>query len=436
MNTKRQAPGRVPSRPGRPPAHRSPPQHGTPAPETPTHVPGSTARLVLRAGRERSVQRHHPWIFSGAVERIEGDPAAGHTVEVRTAQGGFLGWAACNPASRILGRVWDFREGVTIDAAFFEARVRQALARRDPALVNDPEGAVRLVHGEADGLPGVVADRFGDQVVVQLTTAGAWHWREAIADALAAATGCRHVHERSDADVLALEGLEPRTGTLRGDPAGALVPMVENGLRFEVDVRAGHKTGFYLDQRDNRALVRSLAAGREVLDCFCYTGGFSVSALAGGASRVTSVDSSAEALERLAAHVAANGLDAARAEVLEADVFALLRRLRDQGRSFDLIVLDPPRFAPTAAAAERAARGYKDINLWALKLLRPGGLLFSFSCSGGVSRDLFHKIVAGAAADAAVDARILRHLGAGADHPVSLAFPEGEYLKGLLCQVG
>lgn len=411
---------------------------GDPGPLTPARVPGSggVPRLVLRPDRQRSLQRRHPWIFSGAVERIEGSPSPGDTVEVRSAQGGFLAWAACSPESQIVGRVWDFHEGARIGAEFFAERVRVAVARRDRVFGAEPGHAVRLVHGEADGLPGVVVDRFAERAVVQLTTAGAWRWRDAIVDAVCAATGISSVYERSDADVLALEGLSPRVGPLRGEAPGGAVGIEENGLRLGIDIVDGHKTGFYLDQRDNRALLRDLAAEREVLDCFCYTGGFTLSALAGGAAHVTSVDSSPEALAALRRHVVANALPEARSDAVQADVFAHLRKFRDQGRRFDVIVLDPPKFAPTASAAERAARGYKDINLWAMKLLRPGGLLFTFSCSGGVSRDLFQKIVAGAAVDAGVDARILHHMSAAADHPVSLAFPEGEYLKGLLCEIG
>jgi 23S rRNA (cytosine1962-C5)-methyltransferase len=293
--------------------------------------------------------------------------------------------------------------------------------------------SVRLVHAESDGLPGVVIDRYGDTVVVQLSSAGAMHWREAIADAIMTVVQPRALFERSDADVLALEGLQPRVGVLRGEapPAGMLVN--EAGLLYEVDVAHGHKTGFYLDQRANRARVRTLAHQREVLDCFAYTGGFTASALAGRAASVTAIDSSGPALELLARNLAHNRLPAC--ECIEGDVFQLLRKMRDQARRFDLIVLDPPKFAPTASHAEKASRAYKDINLLAFKLLNPGGLLVTFSCSGGVSRDLFQKIVAGAALDAGVNAQIVEHLSAGADHPVALNFPEGEYLKGLICRV-
>jgi 23S rRNA (cytosine1962-C5)-methyltransferase len=296
------------------------------------------------------------------------------------------------------------------------------------------------VHGESDGLPGVIVDRYADVLVAQFLSAGAEQWREAILDALAAQTGCEAIYERSDAEVRSLEGLQPRAGWARttgGEPPvgrgnRGLCPIVEYGLHFHVDVEAGQKTGFFLDQRENRQRVRALAAGREVLDAFCYTGGFSIAALAGGAKHVTAVESSAPALEVAKEHVGANALDFSGISFEQADVFAYQRLLRDRGQGFDLVILDPPKFAPTAAQAKNAARAYKDINLMALRLLRRGGLLATFSCSGGVSAELFQSIVAGAASDAGVDAKIIERFGAAADHPVALNFPEGDYLKGLL----
>ena len=293
--------------------------------------------------------------------------------------------------------------------------------------------ALRLVHGESDGLPGVIADRYGDTVVVQLTSAGAERWKDDISESLLQVTGATSVWERSDAEVRQLEGLPPRTGLLRGTAPAAPLVVGEHGLRFEVGFEGGHKTGFYLDQRDNRLKVRALAKDRDVLDCFCYSGGFALNALAGGAKSVAAIDSSADALAQAQRNAELNQLP--QAEWMEGDVFLSLRRFRDQARSFDLIVLDPPKFAPTAAHVEKAARAYKDINLLAFKLLRPGGVLVTFSCSGGVSADLFQKIVAGAALDAGVDARVTDWLHAAPDHPVALNLPEGEYLKGLICRV-
>lgn len=389
------------------------------------------AKLILKPGREKSLLRRHPWIFSGALARVDGQAQPGDMLQVLSAQGAFLAWAAYSPASQIVARVWSWQQPHAPEASLLRERLSGAIRARQTLLPSAQ--ALRLVHAESDWLPGVIVDRYGDTLVVQLSSAGADRLRDTLAGLLVELTGVANVFERSDAEVLALEGLQPRVGTLRGTPP-EVVTVAEGGVRFAVSIARGHKTGFYLDQRDNRLLLREQAHGAEVLDCFCYSGGFALNALAGGARSVLAVDSSADALQAAQEGARLNGVAPERVQWLEADVFQTLRRLRDQARRFDLVVLDPPKFAPTAAHAERAARAYKDINLLAFKLLRPGGLLFTFSCSGGVSRELFQKIVAGAALDAGVNAQILRHLGAGPDHPVALEFPEGEYLKGLLCR--
>jgi len=385
--------------------------------------------LVLKPGREKSLARRHPWVFSGAIGRVVGEPERGATVAVRSADGAFLAWAAYSPSSQIRARVWSWDEQASVDDAFLRARVAAAIARR--AGLASATDAVRLVHAEADGLPGVVCDRYADVVVFQFASAGAERFRDTIVDAVLEATGCGAAYERSDLEVRGLEGLPPRSGPIRGAAASTTLTITEHGIQYVVDVAHGQKTGFYLDQRANRGRIRTLAAGRDVLNCFCYTGGFTLNALAGGARSALSIDSSAAALELARENARRNGFAA---DWLEADVFAALRKLRDGGRAFDLIVLDPPKFAPTAAHAERAARAYKDINLLALKLLRPAGLLATFSCSGGVSPELFQKIVAGAAADAGADVRLLERRQADDDHPVTLAFPEGDYLKGLVLE--
>lgn len=387
------------------------------------------ARLVLRPGREKSLRHRHPWVFSGAVARVEGDPASGDLVALTAHDGAILGWGAYSPASQIRARAWTFDPGQAVDEAFLARRLEAAVARRT-GLLDARHDACRLVHSESDGLPGLIVDRYGDVAVMQLLSAGAERWREFWPRALARIAGVAAVFERSDAEVRALEGLAPRTGPVLGAAPGT-VTMREAGIAYEVDVARGQKTGFFLDQRDNRALAATLAKGASVLNLFCYTGGFTLAALAAGADRALSVDTSEEALEAGRRGVAANGLDASRADWVNADVFAYLRRLRDEGRKFSLVVLDPPKFAPTEKHVERAARAYKDINLWAMKLLAPGGHLLTFSCSGAIGPEFFQKIVAGAAADARVDLEVRGRLAASRDHPVSIHFPEGEYLKGL-----
>ena len=385
--------------------------------------------IRLLPGKERSLQRRHPWVFAGSVAGGKADP--GETVRVEAADGSFLAWGAYSGSSRIRVRVWSFDEAERIDAAFFQRRIARAVALR--ARLPIASTGMRLVHGEADGLAGLVVDRYGDVLSVQFLSAGSERWKDTLADQLLAATGALRLYERSDVGVRELEGLPLQSGWLRGEGSTEL-QISEHGWQLTLDVALGHKTGFYLDQRDNRAAfarwVRQLGCQR-VLNAYCYTGGFTVAALAAGAAHVTSVDSSAPALERVQAHVQLNGFDAAASTCEDADVNQVLRASLASGRRFDAIVLDPPKFAPTAAHAERAARAYKDINRLALKLLAPGGLLLTFSCSGGISADLFHKIVAGAAADAGVDGAILQRLEASSDHPTTMEFPEGEYLKGL-----
>jgi len=404
--------------------------------------------IILKPGREKSLLRRHPWIFSGAVQHVEGEPAlrqaqdiaSGATVDLLSSDRDFLARAAYSPISQIRARVWTF-EDEPVNKEFFRKRIRSAIQSRDTWHLTPDTNAYRLIYAESDGIPGLIVDRYADVLVLQSLTAGSEFWKETLADLLLEETGLSTIYERSDADVRELEGLEPKVGLLRGtlsSPAlseaeGFIFPLTEHGLKFNVNLQSGHKTGFYLDQRANRLQVRTLAKDKDVLDCFCYTGGFTVNALAGGAKSVLGVDSSADALALAKENILLNDLPADRANFIEGDVFQLLRRFRDEGRSFDMIILDPPKFAPTAAQAERAARGYKDINLLAFKLLRPGGTLVTFSCSGGVDAGLFQKIVAGSALDAGVEAQIVAHLSQGADHPVALHFPEAAYLKGLVC---
>ncbi len=390
--------------------------------------------LKLKPGRQKSLLRRHPWVFSGAVAGVEGEPAPGETVRVVDSRGQFLGLGAYSPASQIRVRVWSWDPDDSIGEAFLQTHLDRALQLRQAMLPGLHTNALRLVHAESDGLPGLIVDRYNRGLVVQFLSSGAERWRATLLGLMQTWSGVDWIYERSDAEVRQLEGLPERTGPLLGEPPDRLV-IEENSLKFWVDLGAGHKTGFYLDQRANRARVGELAAGRDVLDCFCYTGGFSAYALQGGAKRVLAVDASTEALALARENIALNGLPAGQIEWQPGDVFQVLRQLRDRDRSFDLVVLDPPKFAPTAAQVKRAARGYKDINLLAFKLLRPGGILATFSCSGGIDADLFQKIVAGAALDAGVEARMVARLSQGPDHPVALNFPEGAYLKGLIATV-
>jgi len=398
------------------------------------------AALTIKPGREKSLRRHHPWIFSGAVALESGSALPGETVEIVSHQGEFLAKAAYSPHSQIRARAWTFDQDEQVDKGFFRKRIETALSLRkklgllsDAGIVN-ARTACRLIHAESDGIPGLIVDRYANYLVAQFLSTGAEYWKKTLVDILVETTEIVNVFERSDADVRQLEGLETVSGALRGDQPG-IIKVSENGLDFYVDITHGHKTGFYLDQRINRSLVRSFAGGCDVLDCFCYSGGFSLNALAGEAKSVLAVDASTDALDLLKKNLTLIEMPLDKVQLLEGDVFQVLRKFRDSRKEFDLIILDPPKFAQNANQVEQAARGYKDINLLAFKLLRPGGMLFTFSCSGGISPDLFQKIVAGAALDAGVNARIVQVLTQAGDHPVALDFPEGAYLKGLACCV-
>jgi 23S rRNA (cytosine1962-C5)-methyltransferase len=386
--------------------------------------------IRLREGKERSALRSHPWIFDSAIAK--GGADSGETVRVESHSGSFLGWAAFSPSSKIRARIWSFDEAQRIDAAFFEMSVKRAIAARSRFDIQS--NGMRLIHGESDGLPGLIVDRYDDTLVAQFLSSGTERWKQEIANALLAQTGLTKLYERSDSGVRGLEGLQPVTGWLRGEGPTGIV-LREHDWKLSLDIAEGHKTGFYLDQRDSRKKFADYARRlqfQRVLNCYCYTGGFTVAALAGGAAHVTSIDSSGPAIERAKSNVALNGFDAARTTMMDADVNASLRQFYKDGQTFDAIVLDPPKFAPSAAHADRAARAYKDINRLAFKILEPGGVLFTYSCSGGIGAELFHKIVASAGTDAGVDGYISERMQGAPDHPMTLTFPEGEYLKGLV----
>lgn len=394
--------------------------------------------LIIKPGREKSLRRQHPWIFSGAIAREEDVSESGQTVDIISSQGEFLAQAAYSPHSQIRARIWTTSQDEMVDREFFHKRIIRALILRQkmglftPHQSFDSSSAFRLFHAESDGIPGLIVDRYADCLVAQFLTSGADYWKETLADLLVELTGIENIYERSDADVRQLEGLPEFSGILRGNPPEQII-ITENGINFIINVYHGHKTGFYLDQRINRLKARTYAKDCDVLDCFCFTGGFTINALSGGAKTVLALDSSEEALKLMENNILLNKHPLDKVEFMEGDVFHSLRKFRDARRSFDMIILDPPKFAQTAAQAERASRAYKDINLLAFKLLRPGGVLFTFSCSGGISPDLFQKIVAGAALDSGVNAQILEVLSQSGDHPIGLNFPEGAYLKGLIC---
>ena len=391
-------------------------------------------KIILKAGKEKSLLRRHPWVYSGAISRVEGHPSDGDTVSIYSNQKVFLAHAAYHSKAPIAARVWSWQQDERIDEAFFYRKLTHALEFRKELGLSQFSTGCRLVHGESDGLPGLVIDQYSRILVIQIGSVGAERWREVILDILKGLCNPDCIYERSDTDVRELEGLVKRTGVLWGELPHDLI-IEENGLHFAVDVMTGQKTGFYLDQRDNRAKIGILAKDKDILNCFCYSGGFSVYAKRAGAKSVLSVDSSEEALKLAQRNFALNGLTTDSQEWQCADVFQMLRKLRDQNRKFDLIILDPPKFAPTASFAAKAARGYKDINLLAFKLLRPGGIVATYSCSSGISSDLFQKIIAGAALDAGISAHIIAQQMAAPDHPILLSFPEGAYLKGLLLKV-
>jgi 23S rRNA (cytosine1962-C5)-methyltransferase len=394
---------------------------------------GKWPTVMLRPGREKPIRNRHPWVFSGAVSRIEGTVQDGDLVHVLDSQGRYLATGYLNRRSQIVVRLLTWNAGEVVDAGFWQRRLQRAIAGRSPLAQDPATNAFRLVHAEADGLPGLVVDRYGDWLVVQCLTLGIARHRAEIAALLADLLAPAGIYARDDADVRRKEGLPLETGSIWGAELPDRVEIIEHEHRFQVDPKQGHKTGFYLDQRENRLRTAAHCHDVDVLNAFAYTGGFGVYAGRAGAGTVVNVDTSAEALALAGENLALNGC--APQEMVIGDAFQVLRRYRDKGRQFDLAILDPPKFATSRAQVMDASRGYKDVNLLAMQLLRPGGMLVTFSCSGLVSTDLFQKIVFGASVDAGRDVQILERLAQPPDHPVLLTFPESAYLKGLLCRV-
>ncbi|MHB8908901.1 MAG: class I SAM-dependent rRNA methyltransferase [Syntrophales bacterium] len=386
----------------------------------------SYPRIILRKGRDTALRRGHPWLFSGAVASVDGTPAPGDIVLAADTGGrplglGFLG------AGDIAFRLVTEDSAERIDASFWRRRIERALALRRKVIPPETD-AYRLVNAEGDGLPGLVVDRYGDHLVMTIGTAGMEKWRETVISLLVEILAPAGIYERSEGRSRQLEGLPDRIGPATGETPEK-TEITENGLFFEVDLLGGQKTGFFLDQRLNREIVGAISGSAVVLNCFSYTGAFSVYAARGGAERVVSVEASASANETACRNLVRNGLSPERHPVITANVFDYFR---ETGESFDLIILDPPAFAKSRKDVARAARGYKEINLQAARHLREGGFLATFSCSNALDPELFEKITLGAVRDAGKTAQLLRPLGAGGDHPVNLAHPEGRYLKGLL----
>lgn len=389
----------------------------------------------MKPGRDKAIRNRHPWVFSGAVARITGEAADGQVVDVHDAKGSFLARGYLNRRSQILVRCLTWAEDEAIDRAFWRRRLQQAIALRESLLVPTTTNAHRVVHAESDLLPGLVVDKYGPYLILQALTLGIEKAKSEIIGILAELLHPEGIYERSDVDVREKEGLAPQAGLLWGKEPPSTCEIRENNHRFWVDVLHGQKTGFYLDQRDNRSRLVDYVAGRTVLNAFAYTGSFAVYAYRAGAARVINVDTSAEALAVARQNATLNELPSRDEDYVVGDVFAVLRQYRSEGRKFDLIILDPPKFAYAQAQVQAACRGYKDINWLALQLLRPDGILFTMSCSGLVTPDLFQKVVFAASVDAHRDVQVLQKLSQATDHPILLSFPEGEYLKGFVCRV-
>jgi 23S rRNA (cytosine1962-C5)-methyltransferase len=391
--------------------------------------------IFLKKSADTFIKRKHPWIFSGAIEKVEGNPSNGQTVQIFTSDKKPVGNGSYSPSSQIRVRVWSFDPEEKIDSDFFRRKILLASEIRKQIIDTSETNAYRIINAESDGLHGLVVDRYSDFLVCQFLSAGAEFHKKILIDVLGDIFKPLGIFERSDVEVRTKEGLQPNQGLLKGTVPEDLIEVMENGFKFLVDVKNGHKTGFYLDQRDNRKQISEFAKSKNVLNCFSYTGGFSVYALASGAEKVTQIESSLSALEIANKNIELNGLNISNIENINGDVFEVLRKFRDERKTFDLIILDPPKFAESASQIQQASRGYKDINLLAMKLLNPGAVLFTFSCSGHIAQELFQKIIAGAALDSGREVKIIKQLTQSSDHPVALNFPEGLYLKGLICSV-
>ncbi|SMO58250.1 class I SAM-dependent rRNA methyltransferase [Solitalea koreensis] len=389
----------------------------------------------ISKGKEKAVKNHHPWVFSGAINSAIGQPNQGEVVKIINSADQFLAYGYYNKSSKITVRAIEWNEETKIDDNWWKDRITQAITRRKSLLTLEDTDSVRLIYSEADGIPGLIVDKYADFLVMQVLTAGVELQKKLITDHLYALLKPKGIFERSDAKSRSLEGLKPSNGLLAGEMPPELLEINENGLTFLVNIADGQKSGYFLDQRENRKIAAKYAKGLSVLDCFCYSGGFSLNAHKAGAKSIVSIDSSALAIKTVKQNYKANQITFNENDLIEADVNATLRRFQTEKREFDFIILDPPKLAPTRATVDKAQRAYKDLNLQALKLLQPGGLLATFSCSGGIDIDLFKQIISWAALDAGKELQIIEQFNQPSDHPIRTSFPESEYLKGLLCRV-
>ncbi|HBM15834.1 MAG TPA: 23S rRNA (cytosine(1962)-C(5))-methyltransferase RlmI [Lentisphaeria bacterium] len=390
---------------------------------------------IIKRGSANTLKYRHPWIFSGAIKKINGSPVMGETLEIRSEDDEIIGYGSYSPVSKIAIRIWSFSDKEKLDESLIRQKVESAVNFRSSRMFSRNSNCVRLVFGEADGIPGLIVDKFAEYLVCQFLFTGTEFHKDIIVSILNELVPNKGIYERSDVDIREKEGLPLSVGVLSGSEPPDSIEINEGSIKYYIDIKKGHKTGFYLDQRINRLRVANYSNEMEVLDCFAYIGGFSIASLKGGAKRVTSVDSSSSALESLKRNVELNGLDLTKSETIEAKVAEQLRKYRDYGKQFDMIILDPPKFIYDRAHLEHASRAYKDINLLAMKLLRKNGILATFSCSQPMTEELFQKILSYASADSGRTVQILEKLSQSPDHPIALNFPESAYLKGLICRV-
>lgn len=390
--------------------------------------------VILKKGKEKAAMLHHPWIFSGAIDKIKGKPLNGEIVKVCSASAEFLAYAYYNDQSRVALRLLEWDESKTIDKDWYQEKLRNAIASRKH-LLNADTNTCRLVFSEADFLPGLIVDQYADFLSLQILSAGIENVKEEIIALLKEELNPRGIFDKSDAGARKHENLEATQGLLWGETPPEFIEVRENGIAYHINIADGQKSGFYCDQRDNREILAAYSKDKNVLDCFCYSGGFTLNSLKHGAAHVTSVDSSALAIETLAHNLELNGFDAAQQLSIQSDVNKQLRVFKEEGKKFDIVVLDPPKYAPSRSALDRAARAYKDLNRLGMLLLEKGGILATYSCSGAVDMETFKQIIAWAALDAGKEVQIIKQFYQPEDHPVRVSFPEGEYLKGLLLRV-